>query len=153
MSDVDTWMEIALVEARAAEAEGEVPVGAVVIHEGRIVGRGHNVTAHSADPCGHAEIVALRAAGRILGDWRLEGATLVVTLEPCPMCIGAIILARVQRLVYAAADPRYGACGSAVNLATPKLAPHLLQVEAGHRAEECGELLRGFFRGLRARES
>ena len=148
---LDSLMQQALAEARAAEQLDEVPVGAVVWHDGRVIGRGHNLTESRDDPCAHAEVLALRAAGETLGDWRLEGATLVVTLEPCPMCIGAIILARIERLVYGAADPRYGACGSRVDLATPELAPHLLQIEAGCRADECGELLRGFFRKLRQR--
>lgn len=151
ISQHDEWMQLALAEARAAEAEGEVPVGAVVIHEGRVVGTGHNRTEQLDDPAAHAEILALRQAGAAIGDWRLEGATLVVTLEPCPMCIGAIIWARVRTLVYGAADPRYGACGSAIDLTTPPLAPHLLHKSGGVREHECGELLREFFRDLRRR--
>ena len=123
-----------------------------MLHEDRVVGRGHNRTEDLDDPSAHAEILALRAAGEALGDWRLEHCTLVVTLEPCPMCIGAIILARVERLIYGAADPRYGACGSAVELRTEQLAPHLLETISGVREQECGDLLREFFRGLRDRK-
>lgn len=151
LNEHDEWMLLALAEARAAEAEGEVPVGAIVVHEGRVVGRGHNRTEQLDDPAAHAEILALRQAGAALGDWRLEGATLVVTLEPCPMCVGAIIWARICTLVYGAADPRYGACGSAVDLTAPSLAPHLIERVPGVREHECGELLREFFRGLRRR--
>ena len=152
MSDYDAWMQLAIAEAREAERQGEVPVGAVVVRDGRVIGRGHNRTEALDDPSAHAEILALRAAGAENGDWRLEGTTLVVTLEPCPMCIGAIILGRVERLVYGAGDPRYGACGSAIELRTPELAPHLLETVTGVREAECGELLRAFFRRLRARK-
>lgn len=152
-SGYDVWMQLAIDEARAAAAEGEVPVGAVLLHEGEVIGRGHNRTEQLDDPAAHAEILALREAGAALGDWRLEHSTLVVTLEPCPMCIGAIIWARVERLVYGAADPRYGACGSAVELRTDRLAPHLLETVSGVREQECGDLLRDFFRQLRQQKS
>jgi tRNA(adenine34) deaminase len=151
-SGYDAWMQLAIDEARAAADEGEVPVGAVLLREGEVIGRGHNRTEQLDDPAAHAEILALREAGTALGDWRLEHSTLVVTLEPCPMCIGAIILARIERLVYGAADPRYGACGSAVELRTERLAPHLLETVTGVREQECGDLLRDFFRELRARK-
>lgn len=151
-SGYDAWMDLALAEARSAAAEGEVPVGAVLILDGEVVGRGHNRTEQLDDPAAHAEILALREAGAALGDWRLERSTLVVTLEPCPMCIGAIQLARVERLVYGAADPRMGACGSAVDLRTEPVAHHLIETVSGVREEECGEVLREFFRALRARK-
>ena len=144
------WIALALEEARTAEAEGEVPVGAIVLMDGEVIGRGHNRTAADADPSAHAEILALRAAARSIGDWRLDGAALAVTLEPCPMCTGALILARVSQLVYAAPDPRYGACGSATDLITPELAPHLLSVVGGVGEEECRELLQRFFQRLRS---
>jgi len=144
---LESWIRAALTEARRAAELGEVPVGALLVLDDEVVARGHNTTESSDDPAAHAEIHALRAAGAATGDWRLEGSTLVVTLEPCPMCMGAIIWARVARLVYGAADPRYGACGSALDLRP--LAPHLTRVDAGILAEECGELLRGFFRRLR----
>lgn len=143
----DVWMRMALREARRAERAGEVPVGAVLLQDDEVVARGHNTTEASDDPAAHAEIHALRAGGAALGDWRLEGTTLVVTLEPCPMCMGAIIWARVARLVYGTADPRYGACGSAVDLTS--MAPHLQRIDAGVAEDECRKLLRGFFRRLR----
>jgi tRNA(adenine34) deaminase len=142
-------MDLAIEEARAAAAVGEVPVGAVVLRDGVVLGKGRNTTEEADDPSGHAEVNALRAAGRAQGDWRLEGTTLVVTLEPCAMCIGAIALARVERLIYGAGDPRLGACGSVLDLTGTAIAPHLLDVEGGVREAECGELLREFFRALR----
>ena len=142
-------MAVALQEAEIAGRAGEVPVGAVVVFDGRIVGVGHNTTEDSDDPSGHAEINALRAAGQALGDWRLEQSTLVVTLEPCAMCMGAIALARVERVIYGAADPRLGACGSAVDLFDPKIAAHLKSVEGAVMAEECSAILKDFFKALR----
>ena len=142
-------MALALEEARRAGDAGEVPVGAVVILEGQIIGAGRNSTEDADDPSGPAEINALRAAGEAFGDWRLEGSTLVVTLEPCAMCMGALALARVQRVIYGATDPRLGACGSAVNLFDERVAPHLESVEGGVMAEECSGLLKEFFKGLR----
>ncbi len=144
-----SWMAVALQEAKIAGAAGEVPVGAVVVLDGKIVGSGHNTTEDSDDPSGHAEINALRAAGKAFGDWRLEQSTLVVTLEPCAMCMGAIALARVERVVYGASDGRLGACGSAVNLFDPSIAPHLKSVEGGVMADECSAILKEFFRALR----
>ena len=144
----DSWMDAAVAEAREASARGEVPVGAVVILDDQIVGQAGNQTEADADPAAHAEIVALRAAGRAVGDWRLEDSTLVVTLEPCQMCLGAILNARVRRLIYGARDPRLGACGSAVPLPDPQHAPHLREVRHAVRPE-CGELLRDFFRSRR----
>lgn len=146
----DVWMDAAVEEAQAAARRGEVPVGAVVILDGEIVARAGNRTEADADPAAHAEIIALRQAGNAAGDWRLEGATLVVTLEPCRMCIGAIANARVERLVYGARDPRLGACGSSVALPAPEHAPHLREVRHAIRPE-CGDLLRDFFRARRER--
>lgn len=142
-------MDLALDEARRAAEGGEVPVGALLIRGDRILGRAGNLTESADDPSAHAEILALRAAGKTTGDWRLEGTTLVVTLEPCTMCLGAIALARVERLVYGADDPRLGACGSAAPLVAPALAPHLKEVRRGVKAGECGALLTDFFRRLR----
>jgi tRNA(adenine34) deaminase len=142
-------MGLALEEARAAAAAGEVPVGAILLRDGDVLGKGRNTTEDADDPSGHAEINALREAARIEGDWRLEGTTLVVTLEPCTMCIGAIALARVERLVYGARDPRLGACGSILDLTSAGIAPHLREVVGGIREMECGDLLRDFFRALR----
>ncbi len=151
MEPLDTWMQLALDEARRSEQAGEVPVGAIVILDGEVIARAHNRTENDGDPSGHAEIVALRQAAKVVGDWRLDGTTLVATLEPCPMCAGAAILARVQRVVYGAPDPRYGACGSAIDLLTPELAPHVQRIDREVCGEECSELLLAFFRRLRKR--
>ena len=148
---LDTWMDLALREARAAEQEGEVPVGAVLIQGDQIVAAAHNRTEQLDDPSAHAEILVLREAGTATGDWRLEGSTLVATLEPCPMCLGAIIWARVDRLIYGAGDPRYGACGSALPLPSPALTPHLKEIRAGYQATESSQMLQRFFRDLRRR--
>lgn len=148
---LDAWMRLAIEQAEEAAADGEVPVGAIVVMNGKIMGRGRNRTEALDDPSAHAEIVALRQAGQAAGDWRLEGATLVVTLEPCPMCIGAIIQARVSCLVYGAADPRYGACGSALPLPPLELTPHLIEIRHETHAETGGRLLQDFFRRLRSK--
>jgi len=142
-------MAAALDQARRAQAAGEVPVGAVVVLAGKVIGSGHNTTEESDDPSAHAEINALRAAGAAFGDWRLEQSTLVVTLEPCAMCMGAIALARVERVVYGASDPRLGACGSALDVFDGSVAPHLRSVEGGLMADECSAILKDFFKGLR----
>ena len=138
-------MQQALALASAARDAGEVPVGAVVVFEGRIVGRGFNQPIAQHDPSAHAEICALRDAGKTLGNYRLPGCDLYVTLEPCPMCAGAIQHARIRRLVYGAPDPKTGACGSVVDLfAERKLAPHTT-VTAGVLADDCASALRQFF--------
>ncbi len=134
--------------ATAAEA-GEVPVGAVVVRDGVIVGRGSNAPIGLHDPSAHAEIRALREAAQALGNYRLTGCALYVTLEPCAMCAGAIMHARVERLVYGAPDPKTGACGSVVNLFAEDRLNHHTQVEGGLMAAECGALLSGFFRSRR----
>ena len=138
-------MDLALVMARAAIAEGEVPVGAVCLVEGQVVSRRHNERERLNDPTAHAELLALRDAAAALGEWRLRNATLVVTLEPCPMCAGALVAARVGRLVYGAADPKAGACGTLYNLCADPRLNHEIAVTAGVRAEECGALLTSFF--------
>jgi tRNA(adenine34) deaminase len=138
-------MAIALEEAVAAAAEGEVPVGAVALSQGRIVSRAHNQRETDADPTAHAEILALRAAATALGTWRLSDLTLVVTLEPCPMCAGALVAARVPRLVFGAADPKAGACGSLYNLCVDPRLNHELAVTPGVQAEAAGQLLTSFF--------
>ncbi len=135
----------ALALAQAAQTRGEVPVGAVIVRDGTIIGRGGNAPIASVDPTAHAEIAALRDAGRTLGNYRLPGCDLYVTIEPCVMCAGAILQARIARVVYGAADPKTGACGSVVDLfAEPRLNHHAM-VTAGVRAGECGELLTRFF--------
>jgi tRNA(adenine34) deaminase len=139
------FMAAALDEARAAAVREEVPVGAVVVHSGEIVSRAGNRRQELADPSAHAEILALRAAGRALGDWRLADCTLYVTLEPCPMCVAACRQARLGLLVWGAADPSMGACGSRVDLAEdPRLGPPLAH-RGGLDAEDSRRLLRGFF--------
>jgi tRNA(adenine34) deaminase len=143
------WMDEALRLARSAEARGEVPVGAVVVRDGAIVGRGGNAPIAGNDPTAHAEIAALRDAARAVANYRLPGCTLYVTLEPCAMCAGAIMHARIARLVFGARDPKTGACGSVVDLfAEPRLNHHATVV-AGVRADECGRLLSDFFASRR----
>jgi len=149
LTDAESWMDLAIAEARTAAAIGEVPVGAIVLRDGIVLGKGHNTTEEADDPSGHAEVNALRAAAQVDGDWRLEGTTLVVTLEPCTMCIGAIALARVEHLIYGARDPRLGACGSILDLTDARVAPHLREVEGGVREAECKKVLQEFFRALR----
>lgn len=145
-SDVDTWlMREALAEARLAEALDEVPVGAVVAADGRIIGRGHNLRELSGDATMHAEMTAIRKACAELGGWRLSGATLYVTLEPCPMCMGAAINARIARVVYAAADTRGGACGSMLDLCGVNLLNHQISAAGGLLEDEAAALIKGFF--------
>jgi tRNA(adenine34) deaminase len=147
MSD-EHWMTLALEEAKAAAAAGDVPVGAVVVLEGRIVGRGRNRRELDRDPTAHAEIVALRDAAQGLGQWRVEG-TLVVTQEPCPMCAGALVNARVTRLVYGCPNPKAGAVASLFQLVSDPRLNHRIAVTAGVRAEACAALLQEFFAELR----
>jgi tRNA(adenine34) deaminase len=145
-------MRAAIAEARAAAAGGEVPVGAVVVSAaGELLARAHNRRERDQDPLAHAELLVLGAAARAAGSWRLAGATLYVTLEPCAMCAGAIVLARVARVVYGAADPKAGFCGSLGDLVRDPRLNHRADVVAGVEAEACGALLREFFAGLRRR--
>ena len=145
MIDDGEAMNAALAQARLAAERGEVPIGAVVVHEGEIVARGQNRVLRDIDPTAHAEMIALRAAAKALGNYRLNGCTLHVTLEPCAMCAGAMIHARLDRLVYAAIDPKAGACGSVLSVLNHPQLNHQMQVEQGIGAEESAELLRGFF--------
>ncbi len=138
-------MTVALEEARAAEVAGEVPVGAVIVVDGEIVARGHNRREATNDPSAHAELLALRDACAAAGSWRLPGATVVVTLEPCAMCAGALSAARVERVVFGAADPKAGALGSLYNLGVDPRLPHTFDVVAGIDAEACGDVLESFF--------
>jgi len=143
-------MRLAIMEAEAAETAGEVPVGALVISpSGEILGRGNNQVLRSSDPTAHAEIVALREAGRTLGNYRLLNCTLICTLEPCAMCAGAILHARIARLVYAARDPKAGACGSVLAVLNHPALNHRLEVTEGVLGEECAAMLSGFFRRRR----
>lgn len=150
MNDDKTFMNEALVLAREAAACDEVPVGAVVVDgEGVIVGRGFNRPIGRHDPTAHAEIVALRDAAAKLGNYRLPGCTLYVTLEPCVMCVGAMLHARIARVVFGARDPKTGACGSVVNLFAEERLNHHAEIIGGVLAEECGALLSGFFAARR----
>lgn len=147
------YMAEALALADAAEALGEVPVGAVVVHEGRIVGRGHNLRERDQDPTSHAEMLAIREAARTLGSWRLEGCTLYVTLEPCPMCAGAIVNARIPRVVFGCADPKGGFVGTLADLSRYPGLNHAFEALPGVSEEACATRLRDFFRRLRARRT
>jgi tRNA(Arg) A34 adenosine deaminase TadA len=147
-TDLD-YLRAAITEAHDAEANGEVPVGAVVVHQNKIIGRGQNRVLRDSDPTAHAEIVALREAGRALANYRLENCTLYATLEPCAMCAGAILHARITRLVYAAPDPKAGACGSVLSVMNHPQLNHKAEITAGLLAEECGTLLTTFFRTRR----
>lgn len=151
-ADDERFMREALKEADRAFLEGEVPVGAVVVWEGRIVGRAHNQRERLRDPTAHAEMIAITQAAAALERWRLTGCTLYVTLEPCPMCAGAMVLARIDRLVYGAADPKAGACGSLMNLVDDGRLNHRVAVDGGVLAEEAGAVLREFFRQRREKE-
>ena len=143
-------MTVALEQARAALAEGDVPIGAVVLDAaGDMIAAAHNEREIGDDPTAHAEILALRQAGAALGAWRLDGCTLVVTLEPCTMCAGALVLARVARLVFGAWDPKAGAVGSLWDVVRDRRLNHRPQVAAGVREAECAQLLAGFFEGIR----
>jgi tRNA(adenine34) deaminase len=148
MDDLD-FMQAALAQARLAAEAGEVPIGAVIVREGEIIAWGQNRVLRAVDPTAHAEIVALRAAAVSIGNYRLPGCTLYVTLEPCAMCAGAMIHARLDRLVFAAADPKAGACGSVLTVLNHPQLNHQMQVEQGILAEESAELLRSFFRERR----
>ncbi len=151
-SDTD-YLCAAIREARAAEADGEVPVGAVIVRDGEIIAVGRNGVITDHDPTAHAEIVALRAAGLALGNYRLEGCDLYCTLEPCAMCAGAILHARIRRLVYAASDPKAGACGSVLGVMNHPQLNHRVEVVSGLMAEECGAMLTNFFRSRRQNQA
>ncbi|GJM38593.1 MAG: tRNA-specific adenosine deaminase [Acidimicrobiales bacterium] len=143
-------MGLAIDEARLAEEHGDVPVGALVVVDGAVVARRHNEREATNDPTAHAELLAVRDAAEALGSWRLEGATVVVTLEPCPMCAGALQQARVARVVYGAADMKAGACGSLYSLGSDPRLNHEFETVHGVRAEECASLLTDFFATRRA---
>lgn len=143
-------MRLALGEAEKALEAGDVPVGAVIVHEDRVIGRGHNQRELLQDPTAHAEMLALTAAASAIGSWRLTGCTMYVTLEPCSMCAGALVLARVDRLVFGALDPKAGACGSVFNLVEDARLNHRIPLQSGILGEECAELLRSFFARKRA---
>ena len=151
--DEDTlYMSLALDEARAAGAEGEAPVGAVVVCEGAVVARARNARESAADPTAHAELIAIREAAERLGRWRLSDCTLYVTLEPCPMCAGALVNARIDRVVFGASDPKAGAVGTLMDLSSDERLNHRFAVTRGVLDGECSAVLTEFFRGLRNRQ-
>ena len=139
------WMEQALEEARQAAREGEIPVGAVIVKDGKVIARAHNQREADHDPTAHAEMNCLRQAARALGDWRLRGCTLYVTLEPCPMCAGAMLMAQLTDCVYGAADERQGCCGSVYDLPGDPALSGTTRWQSGVMAEECGQLMSDFF--------
>ena len=145
------WMKLALAEAEIALEYGETPVGAVIVKEGRVIGRAGNRVETLKDPTAHAEILAIGAAAEATGYERLVDTTIYVTLEPCPMCAGAIVLARIPRLVYGAADPKMGACGSLFDICRDERLNHRVEVTSGVLEGNCGLMLRDFFRSLRDR--
>jgi tRNA(adenine34) deaminase len=145
----ERWMQEALEEARRAEAQGEIPVGAIVLINEKVVGRGHNHSIRSHDPTAHAEVVALRHAAHSMRNYRLPGSILVVTVEPCMMCVGAMIHARVDELIFGAADPKAGAVQSVFQMASVPQLNHQIAVTPGVLAKECGGLLRAFFESRR----
>lgn len=145
------WMDRALAEAKEAARSGEVPVGAIVVREGEVIASAHNRRETDQDPTAHAELLALRQAAAAIGSWRLDGCTLYVTLEPCAMCAGAIVLARLPALVYGAPDPKAGAVGSLFDVARDPRLNHQVTVTGGVMADDCGSVLTVFFRARRAK--
>jgi tRNA(adenine34) deaminase len=149
--EYEIWMREAIGEARTAEALTEVPIGAVIVFEDQIIGRGHNLRETSLDPTAHAEMIAIREASTQLGAWRLTGCTLYVTLEPCPMCAGAIVQSRIDRVVYGTTDPKAGCAGTLMNLLQEERFNHRTDIVGGVLQEECAGLLTDFFRRLRGK--
>ncbi len=145
-------MKAALEEAKKAAAMGEVPIGAVIVKDGEIVGRGHNETETAKDPTAHAEMIAIRQAARNLGGWRLTGCTMFVTTEPCSMCAGAIVWSRIRKLFIGTMDPKSGACGSVFNIPQESRLNHFVEIETGLMQEECSSLMKDFFKKLRKRK-
>lgn len=149
MNKDEQYMHLAIEEARKAAAMGEVPIGAVIEKEGKIIASAHNLREIEQKATAHAELLAIEAACRAVGFWRLNGCTLYVTLEPCPMCAGAIVQSRIERLVYGAADPKGGCAGTLMNLVQDDRFNHRAEITAGVLAEECGAMLSDFFKALR----
>jgi len=147
--DKEVWMRMALQEARKAYEIGEVPVGAVIILDNQIIGRGFNQTEKLKDPTAHAEILAITSACEAIGDWRLENADLYCTLEPCSMCAGAAVLARIRTIYFGASDPKFGACGSIFNIPVDPRLNHRITVRGGIMADETADIMRQFFREVR----
>ena len=152
MVDDHHFMDLALAQAAVAADMGEVPVGAVVVRNGQVISQAHNRREVDSDPTAHAELIAMRKAAEVIGDWRLEDCTVYVTLEPCAMCAGLMVNARVQRCVYGTTDPRGGFLGSLGDLSSHTVLNHRFEVTTGVRAEESAEVLRAFFRKVRAKK-
>jgi tRNA(adenine34) deaminase len=150
MTEHERWMELALREAEQAYRRKEVPIGAVAVHNGRIIGRGYNQIESLQDPTAHAEMIAITAAATNLGSRRLEDCTLYVTLEPCTMCAGAIVLSRLARLVFGAADPKGGACGTLYNIVQDERLNHRVELTGGVLEERCAAILKDFFTKVRS---
>ena len=153
MKSDDYYMNLAIEEARKAEALGEVPIGAVIVRDGEIIGRGYNRREIDRDPLAHAELLAIKEASETLGGWRLINSTLYVTLEPCPMCAGAIVQSRIVRVVYGTQDPKAGCAGTLMNLLQEPRFNHQVAFEKGICEDECSELLKSFFRNLREKRT
>ncbi|GAB6891551.1 tRNA adenosine(34) deaminase TadA [Geobacillus stearothermophilus] len=149
MSNDEYYMKLAIEEAKKAERIGEVPIGAIIVQDGRVIARAHNLRETEQRAIAHAEVLAIDEACRVTGSWRLERAVLYVTLEPCAMCAGAIVLSRIERVVFGASDPKGGCAGTLMNLLQENRFNHQAEVASGVLAEECGALLSGFFRRLR----
>ncbi|GIP35499.1 tRNA adenosine(34) deaminase TadA [Paenibacillus sp. J2TS4] len=147
--DHNRWMREAIIEAEKAQLKKEVPIGAVIVHNGEVIGRGHNLRETSLDPTSHAEMMAIREASERLEAWRLLECSLYVTLEPCPMCAGAIVQSRIPQVIYGTADPKAGCAGTLMNLLQEERFNHQVEVISGVLEEECSSLLTNFFRGLR----
>ena len=147
------FMEAALEEAKKARDKGEIPVGAVIVKDNQIIGRGHNLTESSKDPTAHAEIIALRKAAKKLGGWRLSGCHAYVTLEPCSMCAGALVLARIDKLFIGAMDIKGGGCGSVFNIGCSDSLNHKIDIEINVLEQECSKILKDFFKQLRKKKS
>ena len=153
METHEEYMRIAIEEAKIAASLGESPIGAVIVQDGKVVGRGHNTTETAKDPPCHAEMNAIRDAARNLGGWRLPHCSMYVTLEPCSMCAGAIVLARIEQLYIGTADPKSGACGSLRNIVSDERLNHRVEVHTGVLQEECSGLLKDFFKQLRKKKN
>ena len=145
----ETFMQLAIEQARLAETLGEVPIGCVIVCGGQVVGTGHNRRISDSDPTAHAEMIAIRQAAAARGDWRLDDCDLFVTLEPCPMCAGAAVLARIRRIVFGPPDPKAGACGTLMNLAADPRLNHRIELVGNVLADDCRKLLQDFFRTQR----
>ncbi|RKD22825.1 tRNA-specific adenosine deaminase [Ammoniphilus oxalaticus] len=152
MNQDEEFMKLALEQAKIAEALGEVPIGAVIAQDGVVIGKGHNLRETKHDPTAHAELQAIQMASEKLGGWRLLNSVLYVTLEPCPMCAGAIVQARIDRVVYGVADPKAGCAGTLMNLLQEDRFNHQVEVQSGVLADECSHILKTFFRDLREKK-